>query len=674
MNALSSLPRRAWDTCRGVPRGHWVEGSGLLLALALLGRGLQHFWGFVQDDAFISLRYARHLIAGQGLVFNVGERVEGFTNLGWTLLGALLEAAGADTILGWQLVGCAAAFAMVLLGHAAGRAVHGALGGVAVALVIASSSTLQCWSVSALETTPFAALLLGAAWAFGHGKPRLCFLLLGIAQWLRPEAAFAVLTTLYVGIAARPQEPIRIGRRVMHGLRGLWIYGALALPVFAFRLAYYGEWVPNTYLVKGGSGWQSHQLGLVRMFQLADEASHWWLWLAVGCLLLPSLDSSGGRGEARAARWARAALRDGLPCIVVALALTWLQLYVIDAGYLAESWSVAEAAERHEHAWYNFALFSMLGTLALRALLRPPAPLVGRRLLAWAALFWVGYIYYYIRIGGDAMVLHRLLLTAAPYSALLAVAGAARLVPVAPLVAAALRFVWRRLSLDEVRGALFAVAASWILVPTLSRVRFADSQQAMVGVSSALENCHGRVGRILQKTAKIHDFEPLVLAQDMGYLTVNAPDVRFFDTVGLVTRSVAEILYEYRYSPYWKYLVWHSTEEQRRLRAMEMRLQELYSKEVEPDYVVANVDLQVDNHEEVEQAQRELKGQNAAYWRALSGRSDMFYHWPRTNEFRQNYRFVKAFAYSTVSYLVLWRRQGAPVPALEKDTLTTQRQ
>ena len=41
---------------------------------------------FVQDDAFISFRYAQHLARGQGLTWNVGEPpLEGFTNLLWTL-------------------------------------------------------------------------------------------------------------------------------------------------------------------------------------------------------------------------------------------------------------------------------------------------------------------------------------------------------------------------------------------------------------------------------------------------------------------------------------------------------------------------------------------------------------------------------------------------------------
>ena len=35
------------------------------------------------DDAYITLRYARNLFEGHGLVFNIGERVEGFSNFTW---------------------------------------------------------------------------------------------------------------------------------------------------------------------------------------------------------------------------------------------------------------------------------------------------------------------------------------------------------------------------------------------------------------------------------------------------------------------------------------------------------------------------------------------------------------------------------------------------------------
>jgi arabinofuranosyltransferase len=70
-----------------------------LLLVAILGAvahflfGFSHFdlsgnaWG--SDDAYISYRYAQNLVDGHGLVFNPGDKVEGYTNLLYTLLAAI---------------------------------------------------------------------------------------------------------------------------------------------------------------------------------------------------------------------------------------------------------------------------------------------------------------------------------------------------------------------------------------------------------------------------------------------------------------------------------------------------------------------------------------------------------------------------------------------------------
>jgi len=41
------------------------------------------------DDSFISFRYAKNLVEGHGLVYNIGERVEGYSNFLWVMLLAL---------------------------------------------------------------------------------------------------------------------------------------------------------------------------------------------------------------------------------------------------------------------------------------------------------------------------------------------------------------------------------------------------------------------------------------------------------------------------------------------------------------------------------------------------------------------------------------------------------
>ena len=55
----------------------------------LLGWLAEVSW-FLTDDAFISFRYVRNLLEGYGLVFNRGERVEGYSNFLWVLELALL--------------------------------------------------------------------------------------------------------------------------------------------------------------------------------------------------------------------------------------------------------------------------------------------------------------------------------------------------------------------------------------------------------------------------------------------------------------------------------------------------------------------------------------------------------------------------------------------------------
>ena len=41
---------------------------------------------WLSDDAFISFRYAKNWSESSGLVYNVGEYVEGYTNLLWTVV------------------------------------------------------------------------------------------------------------------------------------------------------------------------------------------------------------------------------------------------------------------------------------------------------------------------------------------------------------------------------------------------------------------------------------------------------------------------------------------------------------------------------------------------------------------------------------------------------------
>ncbi len=79
----------------------------LALPLAFAVWGMWRCWPYTLDDGFVFLRYADNLADGHGLVFNVGERVEGHSNTLWVLWLALGGVAGVP-LLTWAKVSGAA--------------------------------------------------------------------------------------------------------------------------------------------------------------------------------------------------------------------------------------------------------------------------------------------------------------------------------------------------------------------------------------------------------------------------------------------------------------------------------------------------------------------------------------------------------------------------------------
>ena len=117
---------------------------------------------FLQDDAFISFRYARNLATGHGLVWNPGERVEGYTNFLWTLLMAAPAATWGTRLVGSNAMVCLtvipllslapliAVFTALRSGAPASPALAGALGGLLAAMTGAALYAFHCFDDSPL--------------------------------------------------------------------------------------------------------------------------------------------------------------------------------------------------------------------------------------------------------------------------------------------------------------------------------------------------------------------------------------------------------------------------------------------------------------------------------------------------------------------------------------------
>lgn len=222
-----------------------AAGSLSVLGGALLARPLG--LGPV-DDAFISLRYALHWAQGQGLVFNPGERVEGYTNFAWVALEAVAIRCGispeaAMLGLGWlSLFALAASVATFLARQVRpGEVVFPALAATLVAL----NPMVLAWSTSGLETGLYACLIVTSilvSWrADTPRRGALAGGCLALAALTRPEAV--VLAPVLWATAVRHRE-----RQV--GVAFAAVFTAGVGIYFAVRGIYFDRWLPNTFYAK----------------------------------------------------------------------------------------------------------------------------------------------------------------------------------------------------------------------------------------------------------------------------------------------------------------------------------------------------------------------------------------------------------------------------------------
>jgi hypothetical protein len=231
----------------GLRPGEWLAitlavSAGLALLLELHARPPQ------VDDAYISYRYAANLVEGHGLVFNPGERVEGFTNLLWTLavaggvaLGLEAPAVGHGLGLLSGLAALAAAYALCRVTLPAERAVWAG----AAPWLLYVSLPFALWSTSGLETALFAALGTAAFTAQAVGRIGWATGLAVASTLTRPEGGLVAL--ILFGSHLLTHGPTRL-----RAWRAPLVFAGFALALTGFRLAYYGAPLPNTFYAKVG--------------------------------------------------------------------------------------------------------------------------------------------------------------------------------------------------------------------------------------------------------------------------------------------------------------------------------------------------------------------------------------------------------------------------------------
>jgi len=237
----------------------------LLPLFVLLGWWQWHYMGYVKDDTFISMRYARNLALGHGLVFNYGDRLEGYTNFLWVLLTVPSYWLGVDPLHWVKAMSCLFGQLGIIVSWAIARHFtdgRSVLIPWSAAALYAASPTVILWSVAGLEPT-LVAVLCG-------GGSLFAMRLLSCEEDEMPSTRLAVISALLLagGALCRPDahaviivvgvfaviDAIRRAELPRHWLLWGGLVLAILIPYHGFRVLYFGDLFPNTAYVKAGAG------------------------------------------------------------------------------------------------------------------------------------------------------------------------------------------------------------------------------------------------------------------------------------------------------------------------------------------------------------------------------------------------------------------------------------
>lgn len=217
----------------------------------ILADGRRAFW--LHDDMMITMRYARNLVDGFGLVWNPGgPPVEGYSNFGWLLVMAaihLLPLPDTLTSLAILLINLFLAGLVLFLTTRLAQRLElkpgvWLLAGLLTLIVVVD---LARWTVIGLEvpllTAVFLWLLIRVLDEGEQKRPQAAtFFLAGLLGLIRIDGPLLAAILCLIALGLQPNK-----KRVLANTPLILI---LPLAHVLFRLAYYGYPLPNTYYLK----------------------------------------------------------------------------------------------------------------------------------------------------------------------------------------------------------------------------------------------------------------------------------------------------------------------------------------------------------------------------------------------------------------------------------------
>ena len=237
---------------------HHFKKIFILIFLLILMLAWNHRW--MADDAFISFRYAENFVHGNGLVWNNGEYVEGYTNFLWTILLSGFIAVGGNPAIWSEILGILFFAASLLYMYKLNTLIFQSKNiGFLLMILLGLNHTFNAFATGGLETQMQATFLLIIAY--------VCTQCILLKTWtvkrlltLSFLSAAAILTRLDSSIVCTVMLTTMLGLFLRNKpAQGNIINFVLALAVpfmviistwFIWKLFYYGNILPNTYYAK----------------------------------------------------------------------------------------------------------------------------------------------------------------------------------------------------------------------------------------------------------------------------------------------------------------------------------------------------------------------------------------------------------------------------------------
>lgn len=234
----------------------WIRNSVLILS-GIVSVILAWTVRWTSDDAFISFRYARNFANGLGLVFNEGEKVEGFTNFSWTLLMAIPHFAGIDVVSFAYVTGILFYILSFFFISRISLLLNEKENFVPLAAILfISHKHIRIFATGGLETSLFSFLIIASLYfsilAFKKNDLRklgISSAFVALASMTRPDGIIFLLMIPSVLILNSGFAGPNFFKNLF---KVIWPFILLFVPYWFWRWSYFGFFFPNTYYAKSG--------------------------------------------------------------------------------------------------------------------------------------------------------------------------------------------------------------------------------------------------------------------------------------------------------------------------------------------------------------------------------------------------------------------------------------